>query len=104
MASFCKSRKDIKNHETRKEIYDFIINAVGGKECADEFGVTGVAFEFKFYDNEISMIKSFFMELHKISPDFVLAWNMAFDVVYIIERIMLLGYDPKTIMTDDTYE
>jgi DNA polymerase elongation subunit (family B) len=31
-------------------------------------------------------------------PDFVLAWNMGFDIPYIIERIKILGYDPADVM------
>ena len=87
-----------------KELYDFIIEAVGGQAAADEFGVTGVKQEFHFFDSEISMLAGFFKKIHKIQPDFVEAWNMAFDIPYTIQRIINIGYDPVQIMSDSEYE
>ncbi len=57
-------------------------------------------FEYKtfFFDKEINLIKGFFNVVHIKKPDFMLAWNMSFDIPYIIERIKVNGCDPKDIM------
>lgn len=54
---------------------------------------------FNFYDIEIVLIAALFELINKIQPDFLLAWNMAFDIPYIIERIKILGYNPAEIMS-----
>jgi hypothetical protein len=51
-----------------------------------------------FYDEEIDLIRDIFTLINICKPDFLLAWNMAFDIPYIIERIKVLGYDPALIM------
>ena len=57
-------------------------------------------YKFLFYDqeNEISLIKDLFSAINTFKPDFALAWNMGFDMPYIIARIQKLGYDPRDIM------
>ena len=42
--------------------------------------------------------RSYINYINNLKPDFVLAWNMAFDIPYIIQRIVNLGYNPKDIM------
>lgn len=91
------------NGELYRELYNFIINAVGGPNKADEYGITGVKQQFLFFDEEIQLIRSFFLLVHKLKPHFIEGWNMsAFDTPYIIERIKMLGYDPEPVMCDPT--
>lgn len=93
------------NNDLYREIYDFLINAVGGKEKADDYGITGVQFDLLFFDSEISLIHSFFKLVHKLKPNFMEGWNMsAFDTPYIIERIRNLGFDPEEIMCDPSFK
>lgn len=87
-----------------KELYDLIVETVGGQSNADAYGITGVSQAFYFFDEEISMISFFFDLVHKINPDFMLAWNMGFDVPYTIQRIVNLGYNPLDIMCDKSYD
>ena len=90
--------------ELYDELYQFLIEAVGGPEKADEYGVTGVSVELLFFDSEISLIHSFFKLVHKLKPNFMEGWNMsAFDMPYIIERIKNLGFDPEIIMCDPSF-
>lgn len=96
--------KEAQEKKLYEELYEFVIDAVGGREAANEFGVGNVKQKFMFYDSEIGMLKDIFITIHKLSPDFVMAWNMAFDIPYVIERIVKLGYDPLDIMCDDSYE
>src|SRR5699024_4907708 len=51
-----------------------------------------------FYDVEINLIVDVFRLINQFKPDFVLAWNMAFDIPYLEARIRVLGYDPAEIM------
>lgn len=89
-----------------KELQEFIIENVGGLEKAQKYGVDKLNFQFNFYreDEEIRLIQDLFIHINTLSPDFLVAWNMAFDVPYIIERIKNLGEDPALIMSDPSYQ
>lgn len=82
------------------ELKDFVIDAVGGNDKAKKYKVDLLNFQFHFYDEdkEIDLIRELFNYINNIKPDFVLAWNMAFDIPYIIQRIKNLGYKPEDIM------
>ena len=83
-----------------KELKEFITDAVGGWKQAVRFGIDKLNFSFLMYneDEEIKLIQDLFGAINTLQPDFVLAWNMAFDVPYIIQRIINLGYNPADIM------
>lgn len=86
------------------EMVNFIINAVGGHNKANEFGLLDLKLQFFFFDDEISLLKEFFRKVHEISPDFCLGFNMGnFDMAYIIQRIINLGFEPEQIMCDPKY-
>ena len=80
-----------------KELQDFIINHVTPKLAA-KYGMLDFKINFHFYDEEIRMIQDFFLLVNLQEPDFLMAWNMAFDIPYIYDRIQVLGYDPRDIM------
>jgi hypothetical protein len=84
----------------QQELKEFLIDAVGGPKNADKFKVNNMSVQFHFYneEDELTMIKHLFNYINNIKPDFVLAWNMAFDIPYIIQRIINLGGNPKDIM------
>lgn len=87
-----------------KELQEFIIENVSGIENAKKFKVDNFNFQFMFFDTEIELITSLFRVINANSPDFLLAWNMAFDIPYLIERVAALGYDPALILSDSNYE
>ena len=91
--------KEVNDKTIFKELQNFIIQAVGGPEMADKYNVY-FDFNFLFYDEdkEIDLINDLFNAINVFKPDFVLAWNMGFDIPYIIERCKVLGYDPCDIM------
>lgn len=95
-----------KGNELFKELQEFIIRNVGGIEKAQKYGVDKLKFEFNFYNenDELKLIQDLFFHINSLSPDFLVAWNMAFDVPYIIERIKNLGEDPGLIMSDPSYQ
>lgn len=92
------------NDDLFKELYDFITDTVGGPEKMVKYKLTGFGFNFLFYDEEEQLLQDFFRCVNKDEPDFILAWNMAFDVPYIIERLKKLGIDPASIICHKDYE
>lgn len=84
----------------------FIISNVGGPKQAAKYGIDKLQYEFFFYDeeDEIKLIQDAFIILNTLQPDFVLAWNMAFDIPYIIQRVINLGYDPAEIMSHPDFK
>lgn len=82
------------------ELKETIRKQVGGWKNEKRFKLDNMKYEFLFYDedNEIQLIQDLFIIINTMKPDFVLAWNMAFDIPYIIERIKVLGYNPEDIM------
>ena len=98
----------LKNESTRNTLFldlkNFVIENVGGLDKAQKFGVDKLTFNFSFFDEEIELLEQLFRVINSFKPDFALAWNMAFDIPYIIERIKILGYNPADIMSDKSYE
>lgn len=68
----------------------------------DSYGV----FDYKFlmYDKEIDLIKDMFKLINTLKRDFLMIWNMDFDLPYIIERIHALGYEHEPIMCHKDFE
>lgn len=91
--------EEAKNKALYDELKSFIFNHVGEEKFYD-YGLNKLDFQFLFYDeaDEIKLIQDLFILINTIQPDFVLAWNMAFDIPYIIQRIINLGFDPRVIM------
>lgn len=71
-----------------------------GQDLYRKYQLDKLKFNMAFYDedNEIAMIQDAFSLINMYKPDFVLAWNMAFDIPYTIQRIINLGYIPEDIM------
>ena len=91
------------NKDLFKELNDFIIDNVGGMDKARKFNVDNLSYEFKFYDEEICLIHELFEMINQNEPDFLLAWNMAFDIPYTWNRIVRLGYDPRDFMSHPSF-
>ena len=89
--------KEVASGKIHKELQDFIIQSVSPK-LAEQYGMLDFKINFYFYDEEIRLIQDFFLLVNKHEPDFLIAWNMAFDIPYIYERIKVLGYIPRDIM------
>jgi hypothetical protein len=92
--------EQVKNGTIFKELKDFIITATGGKYKAAYYGTDKLDIQFQFYDekDEIKLIKDLFNLINILEPDFILAWNMPFDMPYIIQRVTNLGYDPRDVI------
>lgn len=52
----------------------------------------------KILDTELDVIKWIFDRIHECKPDFCGIWNLAYDIPYILDRIVFRGGDPTEIM------
>ena len=101
----CKEfEENLKNPEFFTYIKDFITEHLGGWKKATRLGVHDLKNNFYFFDEEIQMIYQVFKLVNIIQPDFLLAWNMAFDIPFIIDRTRFLGYDPMQIIAHPDFE
>lgn len=71
-----------------------------GKKTIDKYALGDYKFHFTMYEeeDELKMITDLFDTINELQPDFVMAWNMRFDIPYLIDRIQVLGGDPKDII------
>lgn len=94
----------VANGSIFKEVNSFIRNAVG-EAIADKYDIN-FNYNFLFYEEEeeISLIADLFKIINTFKPDFALAWNMAYDIPYLINRIIRLGYDPVEIICHPDFE
>lgn len=51
------------------------------------------------YQDELQMLKDLFKLINTLKRDFLMIWNMAFDIPYLIARVKELGGDPNDVMT-----
>jgi DNA polymerase elongation subunit (family B) len=56
------------------------------------------------YVNEIDLIADVFKFINDRKPNFCLAWNMRFDIQYLLERIKVLGYEPRSIICHQDFK
>ena len=66
------------------------------KECHDEFDdkYNSPKFIIRLYDDEIVLFRNLFALLHKMRPDFILIWNMSYDIPTMIKRLEYMGENP----------
>ena len=86
------------------EFKDFLEKNLGGWKNVHRFGMQDFNFKLIFFDNEIDLIVSVFKLINVLKPDFVLAWNMSFDIPFIIERLKRLGVDPEQVLCHPDFE
>lgn len=72
------------------------------KKLHEEFDADYGVLTYKIYmfDNELEMLIQIFKLIKTICPDFVLIWNMGYDIPYLENRIRRLGVNPESIMCD----
>ncbi len=80
------------------ELKEFIRKSVGGWKNEIRFGLNDFNYKILFYEEEIQLIHDAFNIINSLKPDFAMAWNIAFDLPYLIERIKRLGYSPEEII------
>jgi hypothetical protein len=94
-------------YESRHEQERALMEDVEGvkKELHEMFDESYGAFDFNFYfyEDEREMLVHLFECIHQISPDFLLIWNISFDIPYLIARMRRLGLDPTEIICDKEF-
>lgn len=104
-----------KKEEYRKKMYDSrheqekaLMNDLDGlkKELHEKFDETYGSFDynFYFYEDEREMLIHLFQCIHMISPDFLMIWNISFDIPYILERMRTLGINPEDIICEEEFK
>lgn len=56
------------------------------------------------YDDEMDLVRDMFKLINTMKRDFLMIWNMGFDLPYIIARIEELGEDPTEIICHPDFE
>jgi hypothetical protein len=60
------------------------------------------SFELLFFDNELEMITHFFATVDNFEPDYMLAWNISFDMITLMNRVLVLnGLNPSTTHNEE---
>lgn len=97
--------KEVNTGSVHGELSEFVIKNVGGYDTAKKYGIHDFNYAFLFYDEdkEINLIHDLFVAINNFKPDFALAWNMGFDIPYILARIARLGYDPRDIVCNPDF-
>lgn len=98
-----KFEEYVNTYNFTEEFHQFLTENVGGPGKLEKFNLSTLQYEIHFYDNELELIGNVFALINKIQPDFVLAWNMSFDIPFLIERIRVLGYNPEDIICHDDF-
>lgn len=61
-------------------------------------------YKIYMYDEEIELIRDCFRMINTLKRDFLLIWNLPFDIPYIMDRIKVLGYNPIDIMCHPDFQ
>ena len=96
--------KYIQENDFETEFKKFTEENVGGWKNIHRLNLKGLKIKVIFYEDELEMIRSVFRLINTVQPDFMLAWNMAFDIPYLIERIKILGGSPADIICHPDFE
>lgn len=97
-------REMYKHRQKEQDYYRTHIDELIAK-AHETFDENYPGFEFKpyFYDDEKKMLVHIFQLIHMLNPDFLMFWNIAFDIPYMIARMRKLGLDPKEIMPNPAF-
>jgi DNA polymerase elongation subunit (family B) len=74
------------------------------KELTTEFNVYGkLSYSFHWYDDDVSLLLDYFKYVHSTRLDFLVYWNMSFDIPYMIKRLEFMGINPADIICDPAF-
>lgn len=91
---FCST---VDNREFNEEFKDFLNETLGSEKVKD-FKLENIQTKVLVYNDELTLLKDLFGYINYTKPDFLMVWNMSFDIPFIINRIIALGGNPKEIM------
>lgn len=82
-----------------KKIKDFVIGTVGQK-LSRKYGLYDIEYKVLFFEDELDLIETMFDIINNTNPDMLMIYNMAFDLNYIIDRLVTLDKNPLDYMTN----
>ena len=97
-------KKDFDSY--RKKVLDFItqnINHDTNEDKMKKYGLSDLKLVVTFFDTEENELITFFKVLKQLNPDFAVAYNIAFDLPYLIERLRNLGLDPVQVIGNEDF-
>lgn len=80
--------------------YEGLVLKFADKTIGELIKERGLNLKVKVVKNEIAVIKSLFAVAHKVKPDFMAIWNMAFDIPKVIKACEEAGVHPADIFCD----
>lgn len=91
---FCST---VDNRAFNEEFKGFLNETLGSEKVKD-FKLENIQTKVLVYNDELTLLKDLFGYINYTKPDFLMVWNMSFDIPFIINRIIALGGNPKEIM------
>ena len=91
---FCTT---VDNRAFNEEFKGFLNETLGSEKVKD-FKLENIQTKVLTYNDELTLLKDLFGYINYTKPDFLMVWNMSFDIPFIINRILALGGNPKEIM------
>ena len=91
---FCTT---VDNRAFNEEFKGFLNETLGSEKVKD-FKLENIQTKVLTYDDELTLLKDLFGYINYTKPDFLMVWNMSFDIPFIINRILALGGNPKEII------
>lgn len=94
-------RKHLGKNKFKEVSYEEFMNEINTtlKPMMDEYGFS---VEFTICNEELEIITGTLDAIHKCRTDFISVWNMGYDIPYILNRLRILGVDPKDVFHDPT--
>lgn len=84
------------------ELKDLCLNHVG-KELYNR-SVSNLKYNIRIFEDEITLITTFFQTVNKDKPNLLMAWNIAFDLPFLIDRLTVLGVDPRLVICSPEFD
>lgn len=84
----------------KQKMRDYILKDLGSIDKVKKYRLENVELSVGYFNTELEMILAFFDLLHKLDPDFAVAYNIAFDLPTLLKRLEVNGVDPKDIVCD----
>lgn len=84
---------------SEKEAIGFLAK-VHGEEKAKKYHLKDLKLSVGFFDDELSLIVTFFNVMKELSPDFAIAFNASYDLRYLVARLEAFGVNPQDVVCD----
>ena len=88
----------------KKMFRDTVEYGLGSKDKVEKYGLKNAKLSVGFFDTEAETLVAFFETLKKLSPDFVMAWNMSYDMPQMMARLKYNGVDIRQVICDKDFE